>query len=106
MILRSILAVAALAGLSAVPAAAEPKGAGPKGTVADTASGNLGWTKSDNANENACFGQARGSWASSLGQGTNEFYPEGISNGDVLSKRAREGANHEDSEGFIEDYCD
>src|SRR6186713_2519735 len=98
MILRSILTIAALVSLGAMPAAAAPKG-----VAAETKSGQAGWTKSENANENACFGQARGWWASSLGQGTNPSYPEGTSNGDVLSKLAQDGTMHDDNDGFIEE---
>ena len=82
-----------------------PAAAAPKGGAADTKAGNAGWTKSDNANENACFGQSRGWWASSMGQGTNPYYPDGTSNGDVLSDRAQNGTMHEDNEDFIEEYC-
>ena len=98
MNVRSILSIAVLASLSAVPAAAAPKGG-----AGGTSSGQLGWLQSENANANACFGQARGWWASTLGQGTNPYLPEGTSNGDVISDRA--GDNPEENAGFIEDYC-
>jgi len=101
MIVRSILTVAALASLGAVSANAAPKaGAG------NTAAGHAGWTMSKNANDNACFGQSRAWWASTLGQGTNPSYSAGTTNGDVISQRAQNGTNQEDNDRFIEDYCD
>jgi len=101
MIVRSILTVAALVTLTTAAATAAPKGG-----VGNTESGRRDWVQSDNANVNACFGQARGNWASTLGQGTNEYYPEGTSNGDVLSQLAQDGTMHEDNEQFIADYCE
>ena len=67
----------------------------------------MGWSQSDNANYNACFGQARGYFASTMGQGTNPYYPGGgTSNGDVISERAKDGTNRENNEMFIGDYCE
>ncbi len=102
MMVRSILTVAAIVSLSAVPAAAAPDGGAGR-----TLSGQNGWLLTDNANENACFGQARGYWASTLGQGGAEDLglPEGTSNGDVISERAQNGETHSNDLGFIEDFC-
>ena len=84
MIVRSILTVAALASLGAVSANAAPKaGAG------NTAAGHAGWTMSNYANDNACFGQSRAWWASTLGQGTNPSYSAGTTNGDVICSAPR-----------------
>ena len=101
MIVRSIITIAAFASLGAVSANAAPKGG-----AGDTAAGHAGWTKSESANENACFGQSRAWWASTLGQGTNPSYPAGTTNGDVISQRAQNGTNHASNDSFIEDYCD
>ena len=94
------IALAAVATLSAAPALAGPA------RVTDTKSGGNGWTNSNNASANACFGQARGWFASTMGQGTNPYYPDGgTSNGDVISQRAQDGTNASNNEQFIADYC-
>jgi len=101
MIMRSIITVAVLASLGTVSASAAPKGG-----AGNTVAGKAGWTQSDNANENACFGQSRAWWASSLGQGTNPYYPAGTTNGDVISQRAQNGTNQASNDSFIAEYCD
>jgi hypothetical protein len=78
--------------------------AGPS-RVTDTQSGANGWANSDKAAANSCFGQARGWWASTLGQGTNPYLPPGTSNGDIISQRAQDGTNRESNEEFIATYC-
>ena len=82
MIMRSIITVAVLASLGTVSASAAPKGG-----AGNTVAGKAGWTQSDNANENACFGQSRAWWASNLGQGTPTSLPAGTSNGRDFAAR-------------------
>ena len=86
---------------SAVLLAATPAISAHKSKVGDTPSGDMGWTQSDNANYNACFGQARAFFAEMLG---NDGNPE-TSNGAVISERAKAGTNRENNEQFIRDYC-
>jgi hypothetical protein len=99
--LRLITTIVTVAALSAAPAHAPPKGG-----AGNTVSGANGWTQSENANANSCFGQARAWFASTMGQGTNPYYPGGgTSNGDVISQRAQDGTNRSNNEEFIEAYC-
>ena len=88
--------------VSACLLAASPALAAHKSKVGDTPSGEMGWTQSDNANANACFGQARAFFAEMLG---NDGDPS-TSNGAVISERAKAGTNRENNEQFIRDYCE
>ena len=60
VMLRLVLASACLL-------AASPALAAHKSNVTATPSGEMGWTQSENANANACFGQARAYYAEMLG---------------------------------------
>jgi hypothetical protein len=80
---------------------ATPALAGPGGTVSDPRTGNTSQSDryiSGNANQNACFGQARASYARELGQDDMEG-----SNGTAISQR--KGNNPEMNAQFIADYC-
>ena len=92
--LRLVLASACILAASPVVAAHKTK-------VDQTPSGQMGWTQSDKANYNACFGQARAYYSEMLG---NDGDPS-TSNGAVISERAKAGENRSNNEQFIADYC-
>jgi hypothetical protein len=80
---------------------ATPALAGPGGTVSGPRTGDTSQSDryiSGSANQNACFGQARASYARELGQDDLEG-----SNGTVISQR--KGTNAENNAQFIADFC-
>ena len=92
--------------LAVVVLATSPAFAAPRGGAGATVAGGLGFVQSENANAKSCFGQARAFFASTMGQGTNPYYPDGdTSNGDVISQRAQDGTNQSNNEEFIAAYC-
>lgn len=80
---------------------AAPAFADHKTKVGGTPSGEAGWTQSENANYNACFGQARAYYAEMLGTDDDTT----TSNGTYISERAKAGTNRENNEDFIATYC-
>ena len=99
MSLRILTALAIGASMSATAIAA------PKNMVGDTQSGVNGWSQSENASSNSCFGQARAWFSSTMGQGTNPYFSDGETNGTIISQRAQAGTNAYDNQEFIEAYC-
>jgi len=92
--MKTVCVIAALA-------LAAPALAAPGGTVSDPRTGDT--SQSDrfiagNANQNACFGQARASYARELGQDDLDG-----SNGTVISERG--GDNPDINAEFIDLYC-
>lgn len=94
MMAKTVTLIAALA-------LASPTLAAPGTHVTDTAAGDQGWYVSENANSDACFGQARALGARTLAQDNDPA----TSNGQIISDRAREGTNSEDNQDFIENWC-
>jgi hypothetical protein len=91
---KIIFAAFAASAMFAVPAVAAPNGG-----AGNTVAGQNGWTKSENANANACFGQARAAFASDIVNPSNG----GSSNGSYISDR--KGTNPDNNAEFIETYC-
>jgi hypothetical protein len=92
--MKTVSVIAAL--LIATPALAVPRG-----TVSDPRTGDTSQSDryiSGSANQNACFGQARASYARELGQDDLEG-----SNGTAISQRG--GDNPEINQEFIDLYC-
>lgn len=82
-------------------ALATPALAAPGGTVSDPRTGDTSQSDryiSGSANQNACFGQARASYARELGQDDLDG-----SNGTVISDRA--GDNPDINAEFVDLYC-
>ena len=87
--------------LIAALALATPALSAPGGTVSDPRTGNTSQSDryiSGNANQNACFGQARASYARELGQ-------DDLDGSNGPSFRERKGDNPEMNAEFVDLYC-